>query len=260
MPRVHLVESDDIALCGQPWPQLVTAEVDGVTCRRCRRRMVPDPPLEPEWVAAPVTAYSSRTSRLDARAIRAIERSRRGETSRPPRWRHPEHAVRAWVAMRDQAVLRSCGDYSADRIQSNRSPSAGGVLHSRIEATRTVGVALSRAVQDEEGLRVACASLGPQAALGVYLMRVCGRAVVRAVAGRKGGLPERLGCPASEVAARVSEELDVEVTAQDVADLVRHFNGHVRAALIASGEMAGGGERASARPAWDPLRRVREAG
>lgn len=246
MAKPHLPHPTDAALtlCGLtiagPWPRPlpIVDTPDTRMCRRCARAYMPsEPPVDSTPYVPSIGARE-----LTARAAREIERSRRGEDPVERQWPTAEAAVRSLMRMRlDGVSVRSTSDPSrAHRVQSSRDPSLGGREHARVDAHRTVSLALDRA---EASLDVehACPGLTRSQAIEVYVWRVVGRVVLREVGlrgqPRKGRVADWIGMPGAEAALHASEVYGVEVTERHVSRIVRHFSGAVRDALVASGEM-----------------------
>lgn len=281
MAKLHLraAQADAtllVSLCGWMGSRL-TDDVSEATCARCRKRaahaIVEAVEAAPED-AAPALPY---VPRIGAREVtvpgaRAIERSRRGEAPAGRGWPSPEAAVRAWVRDRAEgASLRSTSDPDrAHRVQLSRDPSLGGREHATIDRHRNTAVALGRAERDASALAHACPSLTPERCREVYLLRVCGRPVLRSLRRgnetTKGRVLEWVGMRVEDVATWATERWSAEVTPRHVALVSRHFSAAVRDALVRSGEMradARSEAEVEARPGrartWDPAARIREA-
>lgn len=277
MPKLHLRAAGTdaellVSACGWMGSRL-TDDLESVSCARCRRlaaRGIAEELLgapDAATAAACVTRYGARD--VTRYGARAIERSRRGEAPEGRGWPSPEAAVRAWVRDRAEgASMRSTTDPDrAHRVQHSRDPSLGGREHATIDRHRNTSVALDRATADASALARACPPLTPSACREVYLLRVCGRPVQRAV--RRGNeatkqrVTEWVGMRVDEVAELASERWSVEVTARHVALVTRHFSAVVGEALSRSGELRrdakseGEGELKQRGRAWDPSSRLR---
>jgi hypothetical protein len=278
MPKLHLrAPSADaelrVSACGWMGSRL-TDDLEATTCARCRKLAARQ--LADAILAAPDDAplpgpYEARygAREVSRQGARAIESSRRGEAPEVRGWPSPEAAVRAWVRAREEgASMRSTTDPDrAHRVQHSRDPSLGGREHATVDRHRNTSVALDRAERDAAALAHACPSLAPAQCREVYLLRVCGRPVQRAV--RRGNeatkqrITEWVGMRVDEVAELAAERWGVEVTARHVALVSRHFSGVVRDALVRSGEMRAEAKseaeveaRSGRSRRWDPTARI----
>lgn len=280
MPKLHLRASTAdanlrVSLCGWMGSRL-TDDASEATCARCRRmaahailEAIQAQPDELPSSLPYAPRYGARD--VDCAGSREIERSRRGEAPEGRTWPTPEAAVRAWVRDRAEgASVRSTSDPDrAHRVQSSRDPSLGGRDHATIDRHRNTALAIERASRDVASLLHAAPCLTPAQCLEVYVLRVVGRPVQRALrrgtADLRSRVTEWVGLRVEDVAEHATERWAVEVTARHVALVTRYFSGAVREALVRSGELRQDArseaevERREGRARrWDPSSRIRE--